>query len=103
MTSYVSVSDIHHEHPPFQEGLPHRESSRSVHHITNLAMNIAGSEESVIVMENGCYIIQFTKNCTLTHLAYLAASLKTSEKLTIFKTFLLYGRADWVMINYLHY
>ena len=30
MTSYVSVSDIHHEYPPFQEGLPHRESSRSV-------------------------------------------------------------------------
>jgi len=101
MTSYVSVSDIHHEYPPFQ-GLPRRESSRSDRHITNFAMNIAGSEEIVIVMENGCYIIQFTKNCTLTHLAYLAASLKTSEKLIIFKTFLLYGRADWVMINYLH-
>ena len=87
MTSYVRVSDIHHEYPPFQEGLPQRESSRSVRHTTNFAMNMAGSEESVIVLENGCYIIQFTKNCTLTHLAYLAASLKTSEKLFFLKHF----------------
>jgi hypothetical protein len=102
MTSYVSLSDIHHEYPPFQEGLPHRESSRSVHHITNFAMNIAGREERVTVMQNGCYIIQFTKSCTLTHLAYLAAGLQTLKKLTIFKVFLLYGRFDWMVINYIH-
>jgi hypothetical protein len=76
MTSYVSLSDIHREYPPFQEGLLHRESSRSVRHITDFAMNIAGSEGCVIVMENGCHIIQFTG--TLKHLAYVAAGLKTS-------------------------
>jgi hypothetical protein len=85
MTSYVSLSDIHHEYPPFQEGLPHRESSRSVRHITHFAMNIAGSEESVTVMQNGCRIIQFTS--ALKPLAYLAAGLKTLEKLTILKHF----------------
>ena len=51
MTSYVSLRDIHHEYPPFQEGLPHLESSRSVRHITDFAINMAGSEESVIVMQ----------------------------------------------------
>ena len=98
MISYVSLSDIHHEYPPFQEGLPHRESSRSVRHITNVAMNIAGSELSVTVKQNGCHIIQFTS--TLKHLAYLAAGLKTSERLTIFKTFLLSGRVDLTVITF---
>jgi hypothetical protein len=65
MTPYVSLSDIHHEYPHFQEGLPHRQSSRSVRHITDIAMNIAGSEERVTVMQNVCHTIQFTS--TLKH------------------------------------
>lgn len=51
MTSYVSLRDIYHEYPPFQEGLPLLQSSRSVRHITDFAINMAGSEESVIVMQ----------------------------------------------------
>jgi hypothetical protein len=64
-------------------------------------MNIAGSEECVTAMQNGGYKIQFTKHCTLTHLACLAAGLQTLKKLTVFKTFLLYGRVDWIVINYI--
>jgi hypothetical protein len=60
MTSHVSLSDIHHEHSHFHEGLPHRESSRAVRVITDYAMNIAGSEENVIVLQNGYHTIKFT-------------------------------------------